>query len=644
MSGIGVSPFFRNRKGGAIPPFYSQKVVQYCTSQMVQLGDQYVWVDRRGADQRTLQNGRCYDFSSDATAYVDFPKANIDLSSSTYEHFEVDFEKAAGETCAYNQGDDADNRMQMLWFSDNNIYFNIANGSNSYALVALTDYSKHTIKCIFDGSGAANADRCKIWVDGVAQTLSFTGTIPASLPTFTNTFQIGKNYSTAYANAYQGNVKRFDSSGNLINQWLCDEDTGADCFDSVGSANGTITNATLGTFHVDNINFRSYQNEFGYTDDSSVLKPLRYDSDGNPTTLDIDGNTPTYIGRARNDIKAVQSNCLEGGLSSARAIDTGLTMTGGSLYRFDFRFKTDSALTTAQWLFGAFDTDKGGVSVYTTGAALVRIQSSSKGGGDTNVITTITLSTSTWYEGYFIYDGATGDWSIQFNTDTDSGTAELETWSGASTEDLCCFNQFTGKNNSFGGVFDFWQVTKDGTKIIDYTFSEGNGATVYDRSGNGNDGTLTTFTLPTDWIQDDGATPHNLINGFDKWEDDGTPGSFIYVPYDVDGTPILTTGDSLTGYTWVSTHPKIDGKQFHNGAETEALQYLVPELWLSDGTDQNWFNSSGVPQNATYADIDGMTVNPTYSDISEYPVKEQTQYTTDLAGAEKTRADTYFKK
>ena len=34
---------------------------------------------------------------------------------------------------------------------------------------------------VYNGGGAANADRLKLWLNGVAQTLSFTGTIPASI-------------------------------------------------------------------------------------------------------------------------------------------------------------------------------------------------------------------------------------------------------------------------------------------------------------------------------------------------------------------------------------------------------------------------------------------------------------------------------
>lgn len=50
---------------------------------------------------------------------------------------------------------------------------------------------------VFDGTGAANTDRLKLWVNGVQKTLSFTGTIPA-LP--------GDNTGACYIGTFDSNV------------------------------------------------------------------------------------------------------------------------------------------------------------------------------------------------------------------------------------------------------------------------------------------------------------------------------------------------------------------------------------------------------------------------------------------------------
>lgn len=61
--------------------------------------------------------------------------------------------------------------------------------SPSNTLVANT--WTHTA-AVYDGSGAENADRVKIYKDGVLQTLSFTGTMPATLGNTSEIVQCGK--------------------------------------------------------------------------------------------------------------------------------------------------------------------------------------------------------------------------------------------------------------------------------------------------------------------------------------------------------------------------------------------------------------------------------------------------------------------
>lgn len=47
--------------------------------------------------------------------------------------------------------------------------------------VAFSSTTPHILSVIYDGSQAGNAARLAVWLDGVPQTLAFTGTIPASI-------------------------------------------------------------------------------------------------------------------------------------------------------------------------------------------------------------------------------------------------------------------------------------------------------------------------------------------------------------------------------------------------------------------------------------------------------------------------------
>ena len=65
-----------------------------------------------------------------------------------------------------------------------------ANQYGAWALQPLDTW--HTVGFVFDGSGAANADRLKVWQNLVAQTLLFTGTIPATTGSPADGLRTGK--------------------------------------------------------------------------------------------------------------------------------------------------------------------------------------------------------------------------------------------------------------------------------------------------------------------------------------------------------------------------------------------------------------------------------------------------------------------
>jgi hypothetical protein len=77
------------------------------------------------------------------------------------------------------------NRLIIYHFSDGNLYCQFDGGNNGYFAFALTDLNWHSLIVHFDGSQTGNENRLKIWLDGVAETLTFIGTIPAQLTTIT---------------------------------------------------------------------------------------------------------------------------------------------------------------------------------------------------------------------------------------------------------------------------------------------------------------------------------------------------------------------------------------------------------------------------------------------------------------------------
>jgi len=56
---------------------------------------------------------------------------------------------------------------------------------------ALAASTERTYVWVYDGGGATNADKLKLWIDGVAQTVSFTGSIPATITATSDSLVLG---------------------------------------------------------------------------------------------------------------------------------------------------------------------------------------------------------------------------------------------------------------------------------------------------------------------------------------------------------------------------------------------------------------------------------------------------------------------
>jgi hypothetical protein len=71
-------------------------------------------------------------------------------------------------------------RTALSHASDNIIYASLANGAGSLGSVSknITGWNHYCLA--FDGSQSGNADRLKFYLNGISESLTFTGTIPAT--------------------------------------------------------------------------------------------------------------------------------------------------------------------------------------------------------------------------------------------------------------------------------------------------------------------------------------------------------------------------------------------------------------------------------------------------------------------------------
>ncbi|MCF8456726.1 MAG: hypothetical protein K9H62_12435 [Bacteroidales bacterium] len=289
------------------PPLEGLQGVRY-ESESVQNDMQVELNDQIGV-AHDAQGGRCYDFDNNLIT------TPLDFSDITYLHWEVDFRKpTSAESCFVGQVVFSSQRIELIWFTNGKLYFHFAGGTGTESYVWLTDYDVWVnIKVIFDGAGATNADKVKFWLDGVPQSVVFLDDFPTAMGTLGSTLAFGAD-PYAGMSGLMANFKNFDSAGNLLNWYKCDEKEGTDCYDCVGLAHGTIDTVLAG-FHTEITGLASWADTFGYTEDSVVSGrniPIRVDATGEHLTLDIAGNTPTYLGPIGTNIEITSNPCIEG--------------------------------------------------------------------------------------------------------------------------------------------------------------------------------------------------------------------------------------------------------------------------------------------------------------------------------------------
>ncbi len=199
-----------------------------------------------------------------------------------------------------------------LYFPDNTSFGVTASGLISTS--ALTHFA-----IVFDGSGSLNTDRLKIYINGSLASLSFTGTIPSSIASHANSFDVGAFNSgggqffnrsirdvriynvaktagevTSIYNQSSTGSGTFDTTG-LLAAYPCNEESGTTGYDISGNGKHlTLTNITQATFHATDTGVLANRNNSeGYRLSGSVYIPKRLSD-----SLAADGNALTVTGRA----------------------------------------------------------------------------------------------------------------------------------------------------------------------------------------------------------------------------------------------------------------------------------------------------------------------------------------------------------
>ena len=181
-----------------------------------------------------------------------------------------------------------------------------------------------------------------------------------------------------------------------------------------------------------------------------------------------------------------------------------------------------------------------------------------------------------------------------------------------------------------------------GDTIIHSNFTETTGDVCINRARHSRDGDGTYINFSsTAFVSDDDAYPVCMLDGFDRWENSSSTGSYVMVPYHSDGTPLITNGDTWSGYSWYSNHPGISGSVIHNSSPSK-LQVVDGVSIATADTDNALASSTGQAYKLSFSDLQNIEQNPVFLNYGNTELSDMVLYGQELTGTTASQAQAYF--
>ena len=287
-----ISPFVPTNNKGIVGEYLTEKGAFNSTLMLDQS-------PLNNGTRRTGEEGRCYlgDGIDDEVNFGDsdiFSFGNGISDNSFSVCFRASFNDSYTSGSPFGKSNGVFIGEYYVGHAGSFLYFTLIDQINSEFMgkyIPFSDTSWHDFIFTYDGSGAPSG--IKIFIDGVLQT-SFNNDTGGYVAMQNTSVPLKLLLGRDSGLEFDGNIldvrlydkeltqdevtyySTFGESGHdplvPIGWWKCDEQSGTICYDSSGNANhGTITNATLATFHATQ-NVWSFQNQVGYSPARNFIK------------------------------------------------------------------------------------------------------------------------------------------------------------------------------------------------------------------------------------------------------------------------------------------------------------------------------------------------------------------------------------
>ena len=266
--------------------------------------------------------GRCYSFDG-SNDYVELDNSIV-LSGAFDIEFTAKIETTGGHLFSHDTSD-------RIWTSSSAINIRYSSATTRVINHTWDTSTFHEYKISRDSDGNTT-----LYVDGSSVGVDTSGDTGEMILRLIG----GKDFTTSlgFFNGQMYNVKITDNSGGSqsLKYWgKFDEGKGSTAFDSSGNQNhGTITNATLSTFHTTDAGVKySWQNQVGYSNTSYNAEPVNRVGS---FTYD------TFIAQGLNGFDATKTNTTSfagGGYELSHGVEVGDKVT----VEFDFTLNSGTS-------------------------------------------------------------------------------------------------------------------------------------------------------------------------------------------------------------------------------------------------------------------------------------------------------------